>query len=92
MQSVDAHPVETPGDAHVTHRPLKDYPEVMLIADVAAYLRVTVKHTYKLIAEGALDFALLKPRLGRPRFDRDRLDLYRRGELRGLTVVRRKRA
>lgn len=73
-------------------RSLDDYPERLFIEDMAAIFRVSVRRAYDYAAEGAFDFAVNKPQIGRPSWSRARVKQYFAGELRGLTPVRAKRA
>jgi hypothetical protein len=87
LQSVPASSEQPHGDAHVTHRPLESYPDLLNAHDMAAIFRVSLCRFYAIAAEGAFDFALNRPRIGKKSWSRERVRQYFAGELRGLTGV-----
>jgi hypothetical protein len=68
------------------------YPAPQWPVDMADIYRVSLKRFYQLAAEGAFDFAVLRPRIGRKSWSRERVRQYFSGELRGLTPTRRSKA
>jgi hypothetical protein len=56
---------------------------------MAEIFGVSLNRVYRLAAEGAFDFAVLRPRIGRESWSRERVRQYFAGELRGLTPTRR---
>jgi hypothetical protein len=68
---------------------LSEYPDRLVAKDMAAIFRVTLKRFYAQDAEGAYDFALNRPRIGRKSWSRDRVQKYFDGTLRGLTSDRK---
>lgn len=83
---------QAPRDLHVAAAPrdLASYPERLFAHDMAAIYRISLKRFYALDAEGHFDFAIIKPRIGRKSWSRERVRQSFDGELRGLSVARRK--
>jgi len=58
--------------------------------EVCRLFGYSVAQFYRLEAEGAFDFARVHPAIGARRYSGDRLMAYARGELVGLTPVRKR--
>lgn len=73
----------------MTPKPLDAFPELMTVAQLGEWRGISSKRAYALHAEGAFEFALIKPSTGRILYDRERLRAWKDGTLRGLTGLRK---
>lgn len=79
-------------DAQVVTAPrdLSAYPLRLFAHQMAEIYGVSLSRIYALDAEGFFLFAEIKPRVGRKSWDRERIRQHFAGELRGLTVSRKR--
>lgn len=75
----------------MSRRNLSDFPERMVIKDLAEWLGISVKRAYALEAQGDFVFAEHRPRIGRKSWSRDRLKQWDLGTNTGLHMVQKRR-
>lgn len=94
FEPVSTQPEQPQRDEHAVPRvqEIDSYPLCLSAHHMAALFGKSLKRFYALDAEGAFSFAENKPRIGRKSWSRERVRQYFAGELRGLTVVRKRRA
>lgn len=88
-----AAPAEQPSrGADVPRRTLDQFGDTLSVAELAEWRGLSAARIYRLIAEGCFDFALVRPEIGPRLFSRARLQEWADGQLRGLTVARKRGA
>lgn len=65
-----------------------DYPRVLRLKDLAEIFGKKLKTIYALHSTGAFTHLEIRPRVGHPCFDRDRVDAHIQGKQHGLTFRR----
>lgn len=77
-------------DQPIKRRFPEDYAPVLYVPDMAEIWTLSVKRAYALAAEGAFDFARLRPSVARYSYSRDRVKAYLDGNTEALRLVRKK--